>query len=166
MSGIPSLAGHFLVARPILQDSSFARSVILLLEHGPEGAFGLIVNRPAKSDELPFPVFFGGPCKFKGLIMLHGQQDWNEDAERQVLPGVFLGDTNCLEKVTESREDSNLRFRVFSGYAGWGAKQLENEIAEGSWIIRPGSSQHLFETPVNELWVRLAPPTLPQPSLN
>ena len=54
MSDMPSLAGQLLVARPSLKDTSFAHSVILLLEHGPEGAFGLILNRPAKSEELPF----------------------------------------------------------------------------------------------------------------
>src|SRR3954469_25155223 len=101
MSDMPSLAGQFLVARPSLKDTSFAHSVILLLEHGPEGAFGLVITRPAKSEELPFAVFHGGPCKFKGLIMLHGHKDWNEEEERQVLPGVYLGDAVCLEKAAE-----------------------------------------------------------------
>src|SRR2546429_7938511 len=74
--GMPSLAGSFLVAKPELQDSNFHQTVVLLLQHGSEGAFGLVVNRPAKTEGLPFPVFHGGPCQAPGLILLHGHAGW------------------------------------------------------------------------------------------
>ena len=166
MSNMPSLAGQFLVARATLKDKYFGQSVVLLLEHGPEGAFGLVLNQRAEAEELPFPLFMGGPCSFKGLIMLHGHEEWNEATERQVMPGVFLGDAACLEKAAEAEVKDDLRFRVFTGYSGWGPKQLEHELTEGSWVVRQGSSQYVFDTPVDELWVRLAPPTLPEPSMN
>src|SRR5712664_4083721 len=70
-----SLAGTFLVARPVLEDPSFRRAVVLLLQHGPEGAFGLIVNRQVRATGLPFPVYRGGPCESPGMFMLHGHSE-------------------------------------------------------------------------------------------
>src|ERR1700731_1278751 len=71
-----SLAGYFLVARPVLDDPNFHRTVVLLLQHGPEGAFGLVVNRAVGTDKLPFPVYLGGPCKLEGRLLLHGHAEW------------------------------------------------------------------------------------------
>ncbi len=58
-----SFAGKFLVAKTNLQDASFRQSVVLLLQHGDAGAFGLVVNRAVTVEGLPFPVFAGGPCE-------------------------------------------------------------------------------------------------------
>ena len=77
-----NLAGTLLIARPSLHNSFFGRSVILLLQHGEEGAFGLVLNKPAPTKEVPFPVFVGGPCKLQGLLMLHGQEEWVEEPKR------------------------------------------------------------------------------------
>ncbi len=164
-----SLAGAFLVARPTLRDPFFGRTVVLLLQHGTEGAFGLVLNRPAQADDLPFPVFVGGPCQLQGLLMLHGHPEWRkhaEEGEGEICSGVFLGDAASFERLAEMPEGASWKFRVFTGYAGWGPKQLEAEMAQGAWIVLPPSAEHLFETPVGELWDRLAPPTIPEPSLN
>ena len=69
-----SLAGKFLVAKPILQDPNFAQTVVLILRHNGEGAFGLVVNRPAESEGVPFPVYVGGPCPASGLIIGYGKK--------------------------------------------------------------------------------------------
>jgi putative transcriptional regulator len=162
-----SLAGYFLVARPVLEDSNFTRTVVLLLQHGPEGAFGLVVNRPVKAKELPFPIYLGGPCKMEGMLLLHGHEDWQENATSgRVLDGVFLGDAACAERVTGAEEENNLRFKMFSGYSGWGPQQLEMELAEKAWAVVPATSTLVFDTPVDELWTRVLPPTIPEPSLN
>jgi putative transcriptional regulator len=165
-----SLVGSFLVARPVLHDPSFRRTVVLLLQHGSEGAFGLVVNRPKAVTGLPFPLYIGGPCEAEGLIMLHGHADWlgEEDdvEENTVAPGVFLGDAGCLERASEPPPGGAFRFRVFKGYSGWGPNQLEGELAAGAWAILPLTDALLFDTPVEELWDRLAPPPIPQPSLN
>ncbi len=163
------LAGQLLIARPALRDGFFGRSVILMLQHGPEGAFGLVLNRPAQAKELPFPVFVGGPCKMDGLLMIHGRTEWlTPDGENngEVCPGVFLGTSEQFEKATEEGDADGDRFRVFTGYAGWGPKQLEGEMNEDSWIVLPGSGEIIFETPAHDLWEKLAPPALPQPSMN
>jgi putative transcriptional regulator len=165
-----SLAGKFLVARSLLQDPNFRQSVVLLLQHGAEGAFGLVVNRPAKTKGMPFPVFNGGPCTSEGLLMLHGHAEWAEQADGQsrpqIAPGVFLGDAACLARINSQPDGDELKYRMFTGYAGWGPDQLESELAEGAWTVVSASGDVLFETPFEELWDRLSPPTIPQPSMN
>lgn len=164
-----NLVGNFLIARSSLRDGFFGRSVILMLQHGPEGAFGLVLNRPAQAKELPFPVYVGGPCKMDGLLMIHGREEWlnaDEDTKMEVCPGVFLGTSEQFEKATEADDAEDARFRVFTGYTGWGPEQLEGEMQEGAWIVLPANGSILFETPAQDLWEKLAPPTLPQPSLN
>jgi putative transcriptional regulator len=163
-----SHAGSFLVARPILEDPNFHQTVVLLLQHGEDGAFGVTVNRPAKGKKLPYPVFVGGPCESPGIIMLHGHEDWLESAEVKgtVAPGIYLGDASCLTRLSDAAEGATLRYRMFAGYAGWGAGQLERELAAGAWAVVPADGEVLFDTPVDELWIRLLPPMLPEPSLN
>jgi putative transcriptional regulator len=168
-----SYAGYFLIAKPILQDPNFKRTVIFLLAHNAEGAFGLVVNRPAEAKGLPWPVFVGGPCSSPGLIMLHGQPQWAEtveddeaEQEHQLAPGIFTGDAACLDRATQTEEGEALRFRVFSGYAGWGGGQLEGEIVSGAWSVAIANGSLLFDTPVEELWERLTPPRIPEPSIN
>lgn len=162
-----SLAGSFLVARSALQDPNFHQTVILLLQHGPEGAFGVVVNRPAPVKDLPFSVFAGGPCAFEGLLMLHGHADWvEENAGNEVAPGIYLGTPESVAQVSDRFEEEGLRYRMFAGYSGWGPDQLERELVAGAWHVQPATGEILFDTPVDELWDRLMPPAIPQPSLN
>jgi putative transcriptional regulator len=167
---MPSLAGHFLIARPVLRDPNFARTVVLLLQHGSVGAFGVVVNRPAKAKGVPFPVFTGGPCESPGLLMLHGHKDWLDDSEeevkREVAPGIFLGDASCIKKINDPGPDDSFRFRMFAGNSGWGPGQLEGELAGGAWVVVPASGELLFDTPIDELWTSLLPPQFPEPSAN
>lgn len=167
---MPPLAGSFLIARPVLQDPNFVQTVVLLLRHGTEGAFGLVVNRPAEAEDLPFPIYSGGPCPAPGVIMLHGHADWvrpdDPDAPSgQVAPGIFIGNEECVRRVTGEQAEP-ARYRIFAGYSGWGADQLERELAGGAWIVVPATGELLFDTPVEELWDRLCPPITPKPSLN
>jgi putative transcriptional regulator len=164
-----NLVGKLLVARPGMVDPFFGRSVILMLDHGEGGAMGIVLNRPAKAAELPFPIFVGGPCKLDGLLMIHGRDDWlgtAEEAAREVCPGVFLGTAEQFEKVTDADPATAERFRVFTGYAGWAPQQLEAEMSQDAWIVLPADGEVIFGTPVSELWEKLSPPTMPQPSMN
>jgi putative transcriptional regulator len=180
-----SLTGSFLIAQPSLIDPNFARAVVLILAHNEEGAFGVIVNRPAPQASLPFPVFHGGPCPAPGLFMLHGYADWvtdtadlpeegegegedaDENAKREVAPGIYLGDASCLKRASQqAQKETKVRFRAFQGYAGWGAGQLESELNGGAWLVTPADSAVLFDTAAEVLWRLLAPPRIPQPSDN
>jgi putative transcriptional regulator len=162
-----SLAGSLLIAKPVLKDSFFGQTVILLLQHSEDGAFGVVLNRPAPVKDLPFPLFVGGPCKFKGLIMIHAHPEWTDPEERQeVCPGVFLGNAECINRVSEPEEDQEFQFRVFTGYSGWGPNQLEREMTEGSWALVRSTGEQIFSAPVEELWSHLIPPAFPLPSVN
>jgi putative transcriptional regulator len=166
---MPSLVGKFLVARSLLQDPNFRQTVVLMLQHDENGAVGLVVNRPIKMKGVPFPVYRGGPCSQKGWFMLHGHRDWAGDADEElpeIAPGVFVGDSDCLSRVQGTSDESDLRFRMFTGYAGWGPDQLEGELAAGAWAVMPATGELVFQTPTEELWDRLSPPPIPQPSLN
>jgi putative transcriptional regulator len=179
-----SLAGSFLIAQSSLSDPNFMQTVVLILAHNESGAFGLVVNRPSEKEGLPFPVFHGGPCPAPGLFMLHGHPEWAEvkaetddddnapndqeedQQQREVAPGIFLGDPACLKRASQPPEGETVRFRAYQGYAGWGPGQLECELESGSWLVTPADSKVLFETPIEMLWRLLAPPRLPRPSLN
>lgn len=167
---MPYLAGSFLVARASLQDPFFTQTVILLLQHDADGAFGLVLNKPGETDEVPFPVYLGGPCTSDGVILLHGHPDWLEAEPTretvEVAPGIYIGNAHQFQQLTEREGERGDRFRVFASYSGWGPDQLEGELASGSWAVVPATGALLFETPVDELWERLLPPSFPEPSLN
>lgn len=168
-----SLKGSFLVAEASLMDPNFRRTVVLVLDHGPAGAYGVVVNRPAKQDDLPLPVFDGGPCPSPGLVMLHGHADWlasdddNEPSteERQIGKGIYLGDGDCLARAAKPAHQP-MRFRLIKNYAGWGPGQLEQELAENAWRIIPASAELLFDELPENLWLRLRSRGIPEPSLN
>ena len=170
LPGVESLAGQLLISSPSLVDPNFRRTVVLLLQHGAEGAFGLVVNRPAEVEGLPFPVFAGGPCQAPGLLMVHGHPEWVGEAEGepkpQVAPGIYMGDAACVRGAGGAGAEETLRFRVFVGYAGWGPGQLEHELAAGSWAVVAARGEVLFDTPAEDLWKNLLPPLLPEPSVN
>lgn len=169
-----SLTGSFLIAKQTLDDPNFRETVILLLQHDDNGAVGLVLNRPTKSNKLPFPVFTGGPCPAQGFLLLHGHPEWIDDVPEkssesnstEVAPGIYLGTHSCLMKAMNEEQAEPLRLRLFRGYAGWGPQQLEGELAQGAWGIMRANGDFLFETPTDEIWDCLAPPPIPEPSLN
>lgn len=167
-----SHASQFIIARPSLQDPTFQQTVILLLQHDQSGAFGLVVNRPLPPQAwtLPFPLYLGGPCKSEGLLMLHGHQEWMDmqsQQEKQIVPGIFIGDEECVKQATQKHaEEATGRFLMMTGYAGWGPGQLENEISQGAWALVKATSENLFEISAQDKWASLLPSIIPQPSDN
>jgi putative transcriptional regulator len=166
--------GSFLIAKPTLRDPNFHQTVVLLVQHDDEGAFGLIVNRPvpaAKEHSLPFPLYSGGPCQAEGLFMIHGQSAWaqeeaEDEAPNEIAPGIFLGDASLANKLKDLSKAKMKWVRLFAGYAGWGPGQLEQELQQGAWAVSPADAQTLFKTSPKDLWSHLRPPAIPQPSLN
>jgi putative transcriptional regulator len=173
-----SLAGSFLVAQPSLKDPNFARTVVLLLAHTAEGAYGVVVNRPASVvvSGLSFPVLAGGPCESPGMILVHGHAEWAEAAAElsgetsagggEIAPGIFIADAQTWKRVCDAAAGEAVRVRLVRGYAGWGPGQLEAELAGGAWVVVAATGQLLFDIPAADLWDHLAPPKLPQPSIN
>ena len=146
-----SLRGQLLVATPALQEPTFARTVILLLEHSPgDGALGVVVNRPtsvAVADVVgavaelatePAVLFEGGPVSQTTAIGLGaaaaGALD-DEQAREGLAPVAPPLVTVDLDHDPALLAASLRTLRVFAGYAGWSPGQLEDELAEGSWYV-------------------------------
>jgi len=102
--------------------------------------------------------------------MLHGHQEWMDlqsQKEKQIVPGVFIGDEECVKQATQQHaEETSGRFLMMTGYAGWGPGQLENEISQGAWALVKATSENLFEINAEDKWASLLPSIIPQPSNN
>lgn len=167
MSG--SLRGQFLIAGQKLRDPNFYRTVVLMVEHGDEGAMGLVVNRPssigvahALSEHFHLPetedmVHIGGPVEPSALFIVHNADDLDEE-ETAVVPGLFVGSSaDAFENIVRcaAAGEGEMRYRIFSGCAGWGPGQLEGEIARGDWYRYPATADLVFEGDPYGLWDEL-----------
>lgn len=146
-----SLRGHLLVASPRLPDANFYRSVVLIIQHDDQGAFGVVLNRPLEDTigeiwlkiagqpcENQQPINLGGPIAGP-LMALHADKACSEN---EILPGVhFATHKDNLNRLVR---DSACPFRIFSGYAGWAAGQLENELEVGGWMTLRASYEFVF----------------------
>jgi putative transcriptional regulator len=159
---LPPAGGRILIANPFLADSNFARSVVLLCEHGPEGTVGFVLNRPTDltlSDLLPglytplVSVFQGGPVQLDTLHMLHRTPELYSGTE--IAPGIFWGGSyDALQESISENTYQAIDLRLFVGYSGWAAGQLEAEIESASWIVAEADQTLLFETDDDKLWRR------------
>jgi len=159
-----SLAPALLLSMPQLTDPNFARTVILLCEHAPEGAFGLVVNRPSElaaseavSLEPPLehpndlPLLIGGPVEPQRGWILTAQPP--EGVDYQGLgAGLYLSASPVLLRRALTTRPVPRRTQVLAGYAGWGPGQLDAELAESSWLISPVELDLIFEIPPNVAW--------------
>jgi len=159
-SAMPSLKGHLLIAAPQLFDPNFQGTVVLLIEHNEDGAFGVVLNRPSDTtvqevweqvgqeptDSLE-TIHVGGPVPGP-LLALH---DAGPLSESEVMPGIHLStQRDALDQLVRSRAE----FRLFSGYAGWGGGQLETELTQGGWLTRQANGDYIFYRQ-DDLWERV-----------
>ena len=156
-----SFKGHLLIAVPELPDRNFFRSVVLMFHHDESGASGVVLNRPSDvsvsqvweelSDtdcDCQQTVNIGGPVSGP-LIALHTSLAL---AESQVIPGVFI--SMGRENLDSLVNQTDHQFKLFSGYAGWGAGQLDSEVDVGGWLTLEADFDHVFESP-EELWKKV-----------
>ncbi|GIG30696.1 YqgE/AlgH family protein [Cellulomonas marina] len=160
--------GRLLVATPRLEHPTFRRTVILLLDHADGGAFGVVVNRPLEVDvaavlpawqpwvSAPRYLFQGGPVGLDsalGVVAVPsapgGRTPVGVD---RVVASFGLLDLD-LEPADVVAQVPDLR--IFAGYAGWSAGQLEEEVAEGSWWVLDARPEDPFAADPQELWHRV-----------
>jgi len=158
-----SLQGKLLVAAPSLMDPNFARTVVLLLAHGDHGALGLVLDRPTVTavssplpewDELasaPAVVFVGGPVS-EGTICLARVKSEVSVPSSGYLPLQGALGTVDLESDPAFVAPWIERLRIFAGYAGWGAGQLETEMEAGAWWVVEASDEDIFSPEPSSLW--------------
>jgi putative transcriptional regulator len=157
------LKGKLLLDSGQLRGSFFQRTVVLICQHDAEGAFGLVLNRGTGSKagevvvaDLPevlkaLPLFLGGPVQPSALSFLHSDS-FVPDAN--VFPGLSLG--HSLDGLVELGESfsSSQKLKLFAGYAGWSAGQLEEEMKRGAWITHPANLELVFDAD-EKLWQRI-----------
>jgi putative transcriptional regulator len=161
--------GCLLVANPELPDPNFDRSVVLVLDCGDEGALGVILNRPSDTRvAAPLPdleplaadpavVFVGGPVQLQAVICLarapgHPAAPPPPGGWNAVMPEVGTLD---LGLDAEPLPTSLTQVRVFAGYAGWGAGQLESELEAGAWWVVDAAPDDVFSDEPEMLWKRV-----------
>lgn len=154
--------GRLLVAGPPLEDPNFRRTVVFMLEHGPEGALGLVLNRPSPIDvadtlpaweELsarPATVFVGGPVEQGGVIGL-GRVVGSHPPE-SVTPVHDQIAVLDLEADPAALAAAVGGVRLFTGYAGWGPGQLDGELAMGGWIVVDSEPGDILTEDPDHLW--------------
>ena len=157
--------GCLLAAAPLLDEPTFHRTVVYMLEHNEDGALGLVINRPTEEDRVPGldpwmyelsqpqVVFAGGPVQSTTLI---GVATLFETGER-VDPDAFVRLSNGLGTVDLNQLPSEIGgglhgLRLFRGYAGWGPGQLDDELEEGAWLVVRADSADLFSAHPQALW--------------
>lgn len=157
-----SLTGRLLVAAPALHDPNFDRTVILVLEHGEEGALGVVLNRPTTTDLYaalprwerfaadPSVVFEGGPVAPNAAICLGRAPGSSEpDGWSPLFAGLGTVD---LDRDPEDLPEPVRDIRLFVGYAGWGPGQLEGEVAAGAWYVLDALPTDAVSDAPDDLW--------------
>jgi putative transcriptional regulator len=155
--------GVFLVASPSLEDPNFRQAVVLVVEHGPGGTLGLILNRSTNvllSKALPelavlkgttYRLFAGGPVEPTRLLLLFRLKEPPTDAQ-PVFDGIYVGGTpQVLERIITQPKPTET-FRAFAGYAGWAPGQLGYEMLQGAWAVLPPDSLNIFDKDPATLW--------------
>jgi putative transcriptional regulator len=152
-----SLRGSLLVAAPQLLDPNFRRTVVLVADHGDEGAMGVILNRPsgmtvadAAPDLEPLigpdaPIFAGGPVQPTSGVVLAEVVEADEPVFDDIVLVPGLGE---LADVVDGAGS----IRVFAGYAGWGPGQLDDELGREDWILEPARAGDVFSEDPEALW--------------
>lgn len=154
-------AGKLILAEPLLQDQYFARTVVFLIEHNEEGTVGFILNKPMNLGinevvnnfpEFDAKVFFGGPVENNSLFYFH-TNDSLKESSKEVLPGLFWGgDFEKLKELIKEKKIKSSEIRFFVGYAGWNKGQIDEEIADGSWIVANPTIEHIMSADDKILW--------------
>jgi putative transcriptional regulator len=157
-----TLQGQLLIASPSLLDSNFRRTVVLVTEHSDEGAAGLVLNRPSPASvselvpelepvvEDDEQVWLGGPVQRNAVLVL-GEFVDPEDAAVPLFGALGFPSLEEPDEVVPA----TTRRRVFAGYAGWGAGQLESELGREDWIIEPAQPDDAFTEAPDELWAEV-----------
>jgi len=158
-----SFRGKLLLATPELIDPNFFRTVILVLEHSNEGAIGVVLNRQSdlysvdvlpkwrESKDSSLLLHWGGPVQEESLLGL-GLYDENA-------PGELIDGIGCIKVLNLNPETldmtSVINARLYSGYAGWSAGQLNAEISTGGWIVTDPTDTDPFGKNPGDLWPKV-----------
>jgi putative transcriptional regulator len=155
-----SVRGQLLIAGPTLIDPNFWRTVVLVVEHSEEGAFGIVLNRPSETsvgdavpelDELldaEEPLFIGGPVQPSSVVILGHFEDPSDAALIAFDDVGVLGTSPSIEEMSVGLRAA----RAFVGHSCWGPGQLDSELERGDWIREPARLADAFSARARDLW--------------
>ncbi|MES9974021.1 MAG: YqgE/AlgH family protein [Candidatus Thiodiazotropha sp.] len=161
-----NLTNHFLIAMPRLEDPNFFHTVTYICEHTTDGAMGIVINRPmdlhladifeqleiqiSTTDIAEQPVYIGGPVQSdRGFVLHESSTEWASTLKVTTDISVTTS-LDILEAIAAGEgPEHNL---VALGYAGWGAGQLESELAQNAWLSGPAESDIIFNRASDERW--------------
>ena len=163
---IASLDGQFLVATRRLVDPHFSRTVIFMVAHNGEGALGLVVNRAlgaiklkdlfgeigVEGSDKKVDLHYGGPVEMSMGFVLH-TDDFAGTSTQLFRGGIALSTGIDIVRVVASGKGPKQSL-FLSGYTGWGAGQLEHEIARGDWLVAPADAGLIFSADPATVWER------------
>jgi putative transcriptional regulator len=147
-----SLRGKLLIAAPSLFDF-FRRTVVLMVEHTDEGAFGVVLNRASETtvaEAVPTlaglagaeeQVRIGGPVGTESVVIL------GEFSEPESSPKLVVGDLGIVDPDDRGAVS---RARIYAGHSGWGPGQLEDELDRDAWMVEPASPEDPFRD--EDIW--------------
>ena len=160
-----SIKGKALVASPYLTERNFLRSVVYILRHDEEGAFGLILNRPTnvcvgdllerclgRPIENSQPIYSGGPVDGPLLVVHNGTQHADE-TKSEFCEDLGLYIATNQEVVADIWQKNDCLYRCFDGYSGWTEGQLELELQAGGWLVWDTPPETVFDDP-EPMWKR------------
>ena len=154
------LRDHFLLAMPGLSEGIFSHSITYICEHGESGAMGIVINQPLDlsvseifehlditpgKDFSDIPVMAGGPVQIDHGFVLHRNCTSTWESSLKVTPLITLT-TSCDVLRAIANNEGPREHLIALGYAGWSAGQLEQELAENSWLTLPADSDIIFKT--------------------
>jgi len=160
------LTGQLLVATPEMRDPRFVETVIYIVKHSSEGAFGLVINRPlakgpvedllkgfgmdssgAKGEII---VHYGGPVSPSAGFVLHSDDVLLEESAKVANGIAMTSDPKLIEAMAQGKGPRQSLFIL--GYAGWAPGQLEGELKAGSWFVVSGDKALIFGEDADRKW--------------
>ena len=158
--------GRLLVATELVGGEVFAKTVILLFHYDDEGAMGIVVNRPTEVEPEELLADIDAISGYSGRIYWGGPVRMNSLRALLHTDTPPTGAETIIDSVHQVPIDDGLKdaladpasLRLFLGYAGWDAGQLDREMDRGSWHVVPASDEHVFAEDPRALWEQLTPP--------
>jgi putative transcriptional regulator len=160
------LTGQLLVATPEMRDPRFVETVIYMVKHSGEGAFGLVINRPlakgpvedllkgfgiessgAKGEII---IHYGGPVSPRAGFVLHSDDVLLEESAKVANGIAMTSDPKLIEAMAQGKGPRQSLFVL--GYAGWAPGQLEGELLAGSWFVVSGDKAFIFDKDADRKW--------------
>lgn len=165
-----SLSNHFLIAMPTLEDPNFHHTTTFICEHDDDGALGVVINRPLeiqlgeillhmdiRTDDIELAsraVYMGGPVQSdRGFVLHEPIGDW--EATLKVTDSIGITSSRDILAAIAAGEGPDNSI-ITLGYAGWGAGQLEQELAQNTWLSGPADRKIVFDMPPEQRWLAAA----------